>query len=86
MAEQILKGMLDKWGRRFEDLIAKRKELGDVTPRNLFGNLPREFNRELLRETIKHLGLTTDDWVFISKWNAKGLITKIDKNQFRKIE
>ena len=86
MAEQILKGMLDKWGRRFEDLLAKRKELGDVTPRNLFGNLPREFNRELLRETIKRLGLTTDDWVFISKWNAKGLITKIDKNQFRKIE
>ena len=31
------------------------------------------------------LGLTTDDWVFLSKWNAKALITKVSKNVFRKI-
>lgn len=86
MAEQILSGMLDKWGKRFEDLQAKRIELTSPVKRDLYANLPQEFNRELLRETIKRLELTTPDWVFLSKWNAKGLIKKISKNQFAKIQ
>lgn len=85
MAEQILSAMLDKWGKRFEDLQAKRLELTSPVKRDLFGNLPHEFSRDLLRETIKRLELTTDDWVFLSKWNAKGLIRKISKNQFQKL-
>lgn len=85
MAEQILAGMLDKWGRRYEDLLAKRQELSTGSRLSLFEQLPNEFSRELLRETIKRLGLTTDDWVFLSKWNAKALITKVSKNVFRKI-
>ena len=85
MAEQILRGMLDKWGKRFEDLQAKRIELTTAPKRDLYANLPKEFNRDLLRETIKRLELTTPDWVFISKWNAKGLIKKISKNQFQKL-
>ena len=85
MAEQILAGMLDKWGRRYEDLQAKRIELTTAPKRDLYANLPKEFNRDLLRETIKRLELTTPDWVFISKWNAKGLIKKISKNQFQKL-
>ena len=85
MAEQILRGMLDKWGKRFEELQAKRIELTTPVRRDLFGNLPKEFNRDLLRETIKRLELATPDWVFLSKWNAKGLIRRISKNQFQKI-
>ena len=85
MAEQILTGMLDKWGKRFEELQAKRIELSTPVRRDLFGNLPKEFNRDLLRETIKRLELATPDWVFLSKWNAKGLIKRISKNQFQKI-
>ena len=85
MAEQILAGMLDKWGRRYEDLLAKRQELSTGSRLSLFEQLPDELSRELLRETIKRLGLTTDDWVFLSKWNAKALITKVSKNVFRKI-
>ena len=85
MAEQILRGMLDKWGKRFEELQAKRIELSTPVRRDLFGNLPKEFNRELLRETIKRLELVTPDWVFLSKWNARGLIRRISKNQFQKI-
>lgn len=85
MAEQILSGMLDKWGKRFEDLQAKRIELSSPVKRDLYANLPQEFNRDLLRETIKRLELSTPDWVFLSKWNAKGLIKKISKNQFQKI-
>lgn len=85
MAEQILSGMLDKWGKRFEDLQAKRIELSSPVKRDLYANLPQEFNRELLRETIKRLELSTPDWVFLSKWNAKGLIKKVGKNQFQKI-
>ena len=85
MAEQILRGMLEKWGKRFEELQAKRIELSTPVRRDLFGNLPKEFNRELLRETIKRLELVTPDWVFLSKWNARGLIRRISKNQFQKI-
>ena len=85
MAEQILRGMLEKWGKRFEELQAKRIELTAPVRRDLFGNLPKEFNRELLRETIKRLELVTPDWVFLSKWNARGLIRRISKNQFQKI-
>ena len=85
MAEQILRGMLDKWGKRFEELQAKRIELTAPVRRDLFGNLPKDFNRELLRETIKRLELVTPDWVFLSKWNARGLIQRISKNQFQKI-
>lgn len=86
MAEQILSGMLEKWGKRFEDLQAKRIELSSPVKRDLYANLPQDFNRDLLRETIKRLELTTPDWVFLSKWNAKGLIKKISKNQFQKIQ
>ena len=78
--------MLDKWGKRFEDLQAKRLELTSGPKRDLYANLPTEFTRELLRETIKRLELTTPDWVFLSKWNARGLIKKVSKNQFQKIE
>ena len=85
MAEQILSGMLDKWGRRFEDLQAKRIELTSNVRLPLFDQLPETFSRELLRETIKRLELTTPDWVFLSKWNAKALIKKEDKNIFKKL-
>lgn len=85
MAEQILSGMLDKWGRRFEDLQAKRIELTSNARLPLFDQLPETFSRELLRETIKRLELTTPDWVFLSKWNAKALIMKEDKNIFKKL-
>ena len=84
MAEQILAGMLDKWGQRYEELCSKRQELIGRPRFSLFEQLPNEFSRELLRETIKQLDLTTDDWVFLSKWNAKALITKVSKNVFRK--
>ena len=86
MAEQILSGMMEKWGRRFEELQAKRQELSSNTRKSLFEQLPQEFSRDLLRETIKRLELTTQDWVFLSKWNAKSLIAKVSKNQFRKLE
>ena len=78
--------LLEKWGKRFEDLQAKRIELSSPVKRDLYANLPQDFNRDLLRETIKRLELTTPDWVFLSKWNAKGLIKKISKNQFQKIQ
>ena len=84
MADQILTGMLDKWGKRYEELQAKRLEEVERPKRNLFDNLPQDFSRELLRETIKRLQLITPEWVFLSKWCSKGIIEKINKNQFRK--
>lgn len=84
MAEQILSGMLDKWGKRYEELLSKRMEDSVRTKKNLYDNLPLEFNRELLRETIKRLELSTPDWVFLSKWCSKGIIVRLAKNLFRK--
>lgn len=84
MADQILVGMLDKWGRRYEELQAKRMGQ-DASPKlNLFDQLPREFGRELLRQTIKRLELSTPERVFLSKWRARGLVEKVGKNTFRK--
>lgn len=85
MAEQILKGMLDKWGKRYEDLQAKRLDLCVMSRQPLFDQLTREFTRNQLREVIKQLGLSTPDWVFLSKWGAKGLIAKRGKDQYCKL-
>lgn len=85
MAEVIFDGMMEKWGKRYEDLCAKRLELNTHDRRDLFSSLPADFSRDLLRETIKRLSLTTPDWVFLSKWNARGLIQKRSKNLFHKL-
>ena len=84
MAEQILSGMMDKWGRRYEELQLKRSEENQQTRQSLFEQITTEFTRDQLREVIKRLKLTTPDWVFLSKWQAKGLIERVEKNQFKK--
>jgi len=85
MADEILQGMMDKWGKRYEDLQAKRVELTSNKRLPLFDQLGKEFTREQLNETIKRMELITPEYIFLSQWKAKGLITRIDKNQFRKL-
>lgn len=84
MADYILDGMMRKWGKRFEELQAKRLEETRKSQSNLFKSLPDQFNRTLLRESIKRMELITPDWVFLSKWKARGIIRKINDDQFIK--
>ena len=87
MAEYILKAMLDRWGKRFEDLNAKREaELKPGPKENLFDQLTETFTREQLNLLIEKQGKVTPDKVFINRWKKLRVIEIIDKNTFRKVK
>ncbi len=85
MAEYILQAMLDRWGKRFEELNAKREaELKPGPKENLFDQLTDTFTREQLNLLIEQQGKVTPDKVFINRWKKLRVIEIIDKNTFRK--
>ena len=87
MAEYILQAMLDRWGKRFEDLNAKREaELKPGPKENLFDQLTETFTREQLNLLIEKQGKVTPDKVFINRWKKLRVIEIIDKNTFRKVK
>ena len=87
MAEYILQAMLDRWGKRFEELNAKREaELKPGPKENLFDQLTETFTRELLNLLIEKQGKVTPDKVFINRWKKLRVIEIIDKNTFRKVK
>jgi hypothetical protein len=86
MAEYILQAMLDRWGKRFEELNAKREaELKPGPKENLFDQLTETFTREQLNLLIEKQGKVTPDKVFINRWKKLRVIEIIDKNTFRKV-
>lgn len=87
MAEYILQNMLDRWGKRFEELNAKREaELKPGPKENLFDQLTETFTREQLNLLIEKQGKVTPDKVFINRWKKLRVIEIIDKNTFRKLK
>ena len=87
MAEYILKGMMDRWGKRFEELNAKREaELKPGPKENLFDQLTETFTREQLNLLIEKQGKVTPDKVFINRWKKLRVIEIIDKNTFKKVK
>ena len=85
MAEYILQAMLDRWGKRFEELNAKREAEQKPGPKeNLFDQLTETFTREQLNLLIEKQGKVTPDKVFINRWKKLRVIEIIDKNTFRK--
>ena len=87
MAEYILQNMLDRWGKRFEELNAKREAEQKHGPKeNLFDQLTETFTREQLNLQIEKQGKVTPDKVFINRWKKLRVIEIIDKNTFRKIK
>ncbi len=87
MAEYILKGMMDRWGKRFEDLNSKREAEQKPGPKeNLFDCLTETFTREQLNLLIEKQGKVTPDKVFINRWKKLRVIEIIDKNTFRKVK
>jgi hypothetical protein len=87
MAEYILQNMLERWGKRFEELNAKREaELKPGPKENLFDQLTETFTREQLNLLIEKQGKVTPDKVFINRWKKLRVIEIIDKNTFRKVK
>ena len=86
MAEYILQNMLDRWGKKFEELNAKREADQKPGPKqNLFDQLTETFTREQLNVLIEKQGKVTPDKVFINRWKKLKVIEIIDKNTFKKI-
>lgn len=86
MADYVLSMLLKRWGKRFEELQAKRE---DTTAENsrpkLIDRLSKEFSRDMLRNLIVELQVATPDRVLISQWKANKWIEQIDKFQYRKL-
>ena len=87
MAEYILQNMLERWGKRFEELNSKREAEQKPGPKeNLFDQLTETFTREQLNLLIEKQGKVTPDKVFINRWKKLRVIEIIDKNTFRKVK
>ncbi len=87
MAEYILQNMLDRWGKRFEELNARREAEQKPGPKqNLFDQLSDTFTREQLNVLIEQQGKVTPDKVFINRWKKLKVIEIIDKNTFKKVK
>ena len=87
MADYILDGMMDRWGKRFEDLNTKRDQENKPGPKTvLFDQLSETFNRSQLRALIEQQGKTTPDKVFLSQWKKLRVIEEIEKDVFKKLK
>ena len=87
MADYILQGMMDRWGKRFEDLNTKRdQENKPASKPILFSLLSDTFNRAQLRSFIEQQGLTTPERVFICQWKKMRVIEEVEKDTFRKVK
>ncbi len=86
MAEYILQNMLDRWGKRFEDLNTKRDQENKPGPKTvLFNQLSETFSRAQLRALIEQQGKTTPDKVFICQWKKMRYIEEIEKDTYHKL-
>ena len=86
MADYILKMLLHRWGKSFEDLQARRNDQAVDTGRpKLIDRLPREFSRDQLRALITEAKVATPDRVLVSQWKANHWIEETDKFMYKKL-
>ncbi|MBQ3998913.1 MAG: hypothetical protein II644_06195 [Paludibacteraceae bacterium] len=87
MADYILDGMMERWGKRFEELNTKRENENRPGPRNiLYDQLSDTFNREQLRAVLEQQGKATPVKVFLSQWKKLRVIEEVEKDVFRKLK
>jgi len=79
MADYILNGLMNRWGKRFEEMQQKT-DMDDNPKVSLYDQLPKEFTRDQLRELIVKLDLSTPARVFLSKWKRARLIYPSDSS------
>ena len=86
MADYVLSMLLRRWGKRFEELQAKREITAVESNRpKLIDRLPKEFSRDMLRTLIAESGVASPDRVLISQWKVNKWIEQIDKFQYKKL-
>ena len=87
MADYILDGMMERWGKRFEELNTKRENENRPGPRNiLYDQLSDTFNREQLRAVLEQQGKAKPVKVFLSQWKKLRVIEEVEKDMFRKLK
>lgn len=87
MADYILDGMMERWGKRFEELNTKRENENRPGPRNiLYDQLSDTFSREQLRAVLEQQGKATPVKVFISQWKKLRVIEEIEKDVYKKLK
>ena len=85
-ADYILRMLLSRWGRTFEDLQVRRNEHAVDTGRpKLIDRLPRQFTRDQLRALIQEQQVATPDRVLVSQWKANHWIEETDKFVYQKL-
>ena len=86
MADYILRMLLLRWGKTFEDLQARRVDLSADTGRpKLIDRLPREFSRDQLRALITEAKVATPDRILVSQWKANHWIEESDHFLYKKL-
>lgn len=87
MADYILDNMMDRWGKRFEELSTKREQDNRPGPKTiLFDLLEDTFNRDQLRAVIAQEGKATPVKVFICQWKKMRVIEEVEKDVYRKVK
>ena len=85
MADYILDGMLERWGKRFEELNTKRENENRPGPKTvLFDKLSDTFSRAQLRAAIEQEGKVTPERIFLSQWKKLRVIEEVEKDTYRK--
>ena len=87
MAEYVLHGLLERWGKRFEELGAKRAlaRLSDKKEDGIYFGLTNVFTRSQLELLCRERNLTTAPRQFLYMWTKSGDIKPLDKNTFEKL-
>lgn len=85
-ADYIIKMLLRRWGKTFEDLQARRVDLSADTGRpKLIDRLPKEFSRDQLRALITEAKVATPDRILVSQWKANHWIEESDHFLYKKL-
>lgn len=86
MANYILNTLLERWGKRFEELQINREDLlSDNSRPKLIDRLPHEFSRDQLRSLMNELQVASPDRVLVSQWKANHWVEQIGRFQYRKL-
>lgn len=86
-ADFILNMLLKRWGKKFEDLNAKRNE-GIILPSDrpkLIDKVTKIFTRDQLKAIMQQLDVQSPERVILSQWKANGWIRVLAKNQYEKL-
>lgn len=85
LAYYCLNSANTRWGKLYEEYYAKQKQGAKIDQRkSLYDQLTTTFNRLQLEDLIVRNELDTEARVFLSKWKAKGMIVKVQKNVYQK--